>query len=414
MGGVGTNYQKRMVAGHSIDIPWRPSDLEQAAGRYARTGNEIAKTFYNNTVHSFLYAKERSLDTFKFNLLKNKQQFIAQMKSGDVTIRRLDEGAFDDSTGMAYTEYFAQLSGNTRLLEKSKLDNQITVLEGSQMIHRRQVATARMDLSAYEAKRNSAIAMLERIKKDKTLYEQNLTHQKDGTKNNPIKLANCRSADAAVLGTFLIDQYKNWNKDIQEELTEKIGNLMGFDLFIRRAFSTVARNDMGYEKIWENRFELKSDISGITYTSNNGIPNIDNPKHAARIFLNAIDKVYGLISHYEKQLEESAASIKVLTGIINQPFEHEEKLLQLKTQQVQLLSEINAEIAAEESRSADHNQSAVENATSATENMAEVVQEAAETYHLPAKPTPKEGKTIKLIPRQEQRKFSKFKSGGRS
>jgi len=412
-GGVGCNYQQRMVAGHHLDIPWRPSDLVQADGRYARTGNEIAKAFYNNTVYSFFYAKERSLDTYKFNLLKSKQLFIAQMKNSNLNIRRLDEGGYDDKTGMAYSEYVAQLSGNTTLLEKAKLDQAISVLESSRMIHMRQTANARLDLSTNEGKRNSAIAMLEKIEMDKAKYESQLTFQKDGTKNNPIRLEKFQSADAVEIGAYLIDQYKNWNNGIQEELTERIGSLFGFDLYIRRNFGTVPRADGGYNKIWENSFQLKSTDSGITYTYNQGIPNIDNPKLAARIFLNAIDKVYSLKSTYEKQLEESRENIRTLEFLIQQPFNQEDKLTKLKAELKKLEQEIITEINDKKMDNVDEN----EHIENEKEPICQDYREYSGAKHS-IKPATGDDQAIaveqeseKTISKQTAKSFPKIKSG---
>ena len=79
--GTGTNAQQRAVAIHHLDTPWRPSDLEQRNGRAVRKGNLIAKEFADNKVDVIIYAVERSLDSYKFNLLHNKQLFINQLKS---------------------------------------------------------------------------------------------------------------------------------------------------------------------------------------------------------------------------------------------------------------------------------------------------------------------------------------------
>jgi N12 class adenine-specific DNA methylase len=74
--GTGLNVQQRVIAMHHLDIPWKPSELEQRNGRGARQGNIIAKEYYGNRVQCFIYAVEQSLDTYKFNLLKNKQTFM--------------------------------------------------------------------------------------------------------------------------------------------------------------------------------------------------------------------------------------------------------------------------------------------------------------------------------------------------
>lgn len=79
--GTGVNAQKRAVAIHHLDTPWRPSDLNQRDGRAIRKGNEIAKLYADNKVDVLIYAVEKSLDSYKFNLLQNKQLFINQLKT---------------------------------------------------------------------------------------------------------------------------------------------------------------------------------------------------------------------------------------------------------------------------------------------------------------------------------------------
>ena len=76
--GTGVNAQKRCVAIHHLDTPWRPSDLQQRDGRGVRAGNEIAKHFAGNNVDVIIYAVEKSLDSYKFNLLHCKQTFISR------------------------------------------------------------------------------------------------------------------------------------------------------------------------------------------------------------------------------------------------------------------------------------------------------------------------------------------------
>lgn len=119
--GTGVNAQKRAITVHHLDTPWRPSDLEQRDGRTVRKGNEIAKLFAGNKVDVIIYAVEKSLDSYKFNLLHNKQLFISQLKNGTLGARTIDEGTADEKSGMNFSEYMAILSGNTDLLDKAKL-----------------------------------------------------------------------------------------------------------------------------------------------------------------------------------------------------------------------------------------------------------------------------------------------------
>ena len=127
--GTGVNAQERAVALHHLDTPWRPSDLEQREGRAIRKGNRIAKEFAGNKVDIITYATERSLDAYKYNILQNKQLFIGQLKSQQLGVRSIDEGAMDEKSGMNFAEYVAILSGNTDLLDKAKLDKKITQLQ---------------------------------------------------------------------------------------------------------------------------------------------------------------------------------------------------------------------------------------------------------------------------------------------
>ena len=120
--GTGVNAQKRAVALHHLDTPWRPSDLSQRDGRAVRKGNEIAKSFADNKVDVIIYAVEKSLDSYKFNLLHCKQTFISQLKSGSMGARTIDEGSMDEKSGMNFSEYMAILSGNTDLLDKARLE----------------------------------------------------------------------------------------------------------------------------------------------------------------------------------------------------------------------------------------------------------------------------------------------------
>lgn len=141
--GTGVNAQKRAVALHHLDTPWRPSDLEQRDGRAIRKGNIIAKEFAGNKVDIITYATEKSLDAYKFNLLQNKQMFIGQLKSQQLGVRSLDEGAMDEKSGMNFAEYVAILSGNTDLLDKARLDKQIGQLQKERALFYKDITNAK-------------------------------------------------------------------------------------------------------------------------------------------------------------------------------------------------------------------------------------------------------------------------------
>jgi N12 class adenine-specific DNA methylase len=152
--GTGVNVQERVIAMHHLDIPWRPSDLEQRTGRGGRQGNLMAKEFRDNTVRNYVYAVNRTLDAYQFNILSNKQKFISQIKNSSIDQRKIDEGAFDQEGGMNFGEYVALLSGNTDLLEKVKLEKKLYDLErGYQVfLKRKSEASFYIDLNTRDLK----------------------------------------------------------------------------------------------------------------------------------------------------------------------------------------------------------------------------------------------------------------------
>lgn len=123
--GTGVNVQNRAVAGHHLDISWRPSDIEQRNGRFERQGNEAAKLYCHNKVDAFYYATERTLDASMYNTVSQKAKFIAQLKTSvnaDVrTIKDIEEDI--DMGSMA-----AELSGDPVFKEKANLQKRITEL----------------------------------------------------------------------------------------------------------------------------------------------------------------------------------------------------------------------------------------------------------------------------------------------
>jgi len=342
--GTGLNVQKRVVAMHHMDVPWKPSELEQRNGRGARQGNTIAKEFYGNKVMNYIYAVEQSLDNYKFNLLKNKQLFISQMKNNELHIRSIDEGGMDEANGMNFSEYIAILSGDTSLLEKSKLEKKVAVLESLKTAHFRDVARSRNQLDYAIGDRDHTNRTLVLLKTDEASYHQLLTYEKDGSKANPITLKGLDTIEPEKVGKHILSLYQSW-KPVDGQERQQIGTLYGVDLYISHHKSMTGFDKKGeaqYER--SNTFYAESPDTGIRYTYNEGHPNRDNVKLAARYFLNAIDRVSSLKEQYEKKLQEADAAMPMLEKVIARPFEKEQELSTLKSELSILEKEITANI----------------------------------------------------------------------
>ena len=163
--GTGVNAQQRAVAVHHLEIPWRPADMEQRNGRAVRKGNTV-KLWGNNTVDVVIYGTEKTLDAYKFNLLKNKQMFINQINNGTIVVRRIDEDSMDEDSGMNFAEFVAILSGNTDLLNKAKLDNKIMQLEKELAIFKKERGRAERKIAQNGQDIEKAASFIRRVEDD--------------------------------------------------------------------------------------------------------------------------------------------------------------------------------------------------------------------------------------------------------
>jgi hypothetical protein len=329
--GTGLNVQERVIAMHHLDIPWKPSELEQRNGRGARQGNKLAKSHYSNKVRNFIYAVEQSLDNYKFNLLKNKQTFISQMKNCELNVRTIDEGSIDEKSGMNFSEYIAILSDDTSLLEKTKLEKKIAVTESLKTAHFREIARARYQLENLEKESLKTTELVKTLTADHTAYHQVLKLEKDGTKSNPIRLKEIISADAKIIGNYLIRQYQAWKPKAGEKPVKELGELYGYKLLIRCEKETGNIEGKLFSREY-NTLYAERPGSTIHYTASSGIPNTDNAKLAARYYLNALDKVDHLLEKYSKELAEQQEQLPQLRALLDRPFEKDAELMAMKAE----------------------------------------------------------------------------------
>lgn len=329
--GTGVNAQKRCVAIHHLDAPWRPSDLEQRDGRGIRKGNEIAKRYAGNKVDVIIYAVEKSLDAYKFGLLHNKQLFIRQLKNNSLGSRTIDEGSMDEKNGMNFSEYVAILSGNTELLEKARLEKKIASLESERQAFMRGKSSSRYkleDILTNVEKNNSFIS---RISGDMEAFNSRVQYQADGvTRLNPVQLEGLAGSNPKEIGLKLNEIADNART---HGAHEKIGSLYGFDLLVKS--ETTVKD--GFDLI-QNRFFIKG-ASDILYNYNHGIMASD-PKTASLNFLNALDTMPRLLDRYRAENERLQKDIPVLKEVVESSWRKEPELKTLKEELVRLDREI--------------------------------------------------------------------------
>jgi len=336
--GTGVNAQKKCVAIHHADTPWRPSDLSQRDGRGIRKGNEVAKLYADNKVDVIIYAVEKSLDSYKFNLLQNKQTFINQLKSNNLGSRTIDEGSMDESSGMNFSEYVAILSGNTDLLEKAKLEKRINALESEKKAFNKSKSSAIYKFEDSTRTIDGNSELIARMTKDMETLNNRIQIDKEGNKLNPIMLDGIDSkqgTDPKVIGDKLNQLYNNARTNGEYF---KIGELYGFKLLVKTESSL--KDGMSFK---DNRFFVEGE-GGVKYSYNNGHIALD-PVLASKNFLNALDRIPGLIEKYEKENEKLSKDLPVLKDVIGTIFKKEPELKDLKSQLDSLNRQINLSLA---------------------------------------------------------------------
>ena len=166
--GAGTNVQKRLVALHHLDAPWKPAEVEQREGRILRQGN------LNKEVAVYRYVTEGSFDAYMWQALETKARFIGQVMTGRVGVRRAEDVGGQE---LSYAEVKAIASGNPAVLTLAEADAEVQRLSVLRRQHADEQYAARRhvrDLPATIAGRERRLADLEA---DRETVES--THESD-------------------------------------------------------------------------------------------------------------------------------------------------------------------------------------------------------------------------------------------
>lgn len=332
--GTGVNAQKRCVAIHHLDTPWRPSDLAQRDGRGVRAGNEIAKLYADNKVDVIIYAVEKSLDSYKFNLLHCKQTFISQLKSGALGARTIDEGAMDEKSGMNFSEYMAILSGNTDLLDKAKLEKKIASLEGERKSFNRGKRDSELKLKSKSEELDGNRTILKGMTADYDKFMCQAKKDKDGNILNLITLNGLESNNLEVIGKQLQRMAKTERTDGEYK---EIGAIYGFP--IKVVSETSFESGLPFV---DNRFVVEGHYK---YQYNNGHLAKSDPIAAANNFVNALQKIQGYIEQYDSRCRTLEKEIPQLQEIASKVWKREDELKCLKTELAALDRKIQLELA---------------------------------------------------------------------
>lgn len=268
----------------------------------------------------YIYAVEKSLDSYKFNLLHNKQVFINQLKSRNLAARTIDEGAIDENGGGNFSEYVAILSGNNDLLEKAKLDKKLAVLESERQAYHRNKGNAKGKLNEKTSEIEKNNVFIERFSKDwEYLNKVAPANAETGLRPNSLKLDGVDSDNIEILGNRLaaINQKARTEDDYM-----KIGTLFDFRILVR-----TEKSYDGDTQVLHNKFMVEG-LDGIKYTYNNGYI-AKEPKLAVMNFINALKRIPAMIEKREKENAELSKDIPVLREIVAATWPKDAEIKQL-------------------------------------------------------------------------------------
>lgn len=218
--GSGTNVQERLIALHHFDAPWRPADVEQREGRILRQGNK------NEIISIYRYVTEGSFDAYMWQTLETKAKFIAQVMSGDMTIRRLEDL---DSAALTYAEVKAIASGNPLVIEKAQVDAELIKLTRLRSAHAEEQYRIRTNL---RRSNEDAEAFTGRL----TNLRQDIAARQDTSGDKfKIELEGQVLDNRGIAGELIVRSAEKIKNRFGDDL--RIGRFAGFDLFLRPTYN---------------------------------------------------------------------------------------------------------------------------------------------------------------------------------
>ena len=304
--GAGTNVQDRLIALHHLDVPWRPSDIEQQEGRILRQGN------MNDKVKIFRYVTEGTFDSYSWQLIENKQKFIGQIMTSKSPVRSCED---IDEAALTYAEVKALATGNPYIKEKMDLDIQVSKLKLLKANHTSQ--KYRLEDNIVKHYPVEIAAMKERLagyRADIQTYAQNKFPDKD---TFSIKIGNRVYTDKKEAGAALIDMC--WSAK-QPNMAVTIGEYQGFKMSV--SF------DSFFSKFTVN---LKGSISHEVEIGTDPLGNLQRLSNALEGMTGRMETVAQKLENVEHQLETAKVEV-------TKPFAQEAEL----AEKLERLTELNA------------------------------------------------------------------------
>ena len=304
--GAGTNVQDRLIALHHLDVPWRPSDIEQQEGRILRQGN------MNDKAKIFRYVTEGTFDSYSWQLIENKQKFIGQIMTSKSPVRSCED---IDEAALSYAEVKALATGNPYIKEKMDLDIQVSKLKLLKANHTSQRYRLEDNIAKHYPMQITALKeRLEGYRADIQTYAAHKPVDKDAFS---MKIGNRTYTEKKEAGAALIDMCRSAK---QPNMAVTIGEFQGFKMSV--SFDSF---------FLKFTISLKGSLSHEVEIGANPLGNLQR-------LSNALEGMTGKMADVEQKLSNVEHQLETAKVEVTKPFAQEQEL----AEKLERLAELNA------------------------------------------------------------------------
>ena len=304
--GAGTNVQDRLIALHHLDVPWRPSDIEQQEGRILRQGN------MNDKVKIFRYVTEGTFDSYSWQLIENKQKFIGQIMTSKSPVRSCED---IDEAALSYAEVKALATGNPYIKEKMDLDIQVSKLKLLKANHTSQRYRLEDNIAKHYPMQITALK--ERLEGYRTDIQTYAAHKPVDKDAFSMKIGNRTYTDKKEAGAALIDMCRSAK---QPNMAVTIGEYQGFKMSV--SF------DSFFSKF---TISLKGSLSHEVEIGADPLGNLQR-------LSNALEGMTGKMADVEQKLSNVEHQLETAKVEVTKPFAQEQEL----AEKLERLAELNS------------------------------------------------------------------------
>jgi len=303
--GAGTNVQKRLIALHHLDAPWRPRDIEQREGRILRQGND------NPEIQIHRYVTEGSFDAYMWQVLETKARFINQVMNGSVTVRQAEDL---EGGALTYAEIKAIASGNPAVMEKVKVDTEIRKLDQLRASHINQQHNIRWQVKSLPEQIERARKYHAAVSADIATRDASAEEEFAMTIGNHVYTGKGAREDA---GAALAAVVLSWRDDLTVKAR---GSFRGFEILSRGSDQKDREPDI----FIRGREAYKANI------------NLENPLGTISSIEHTIRGLDRLAENERQEIERQEKALADYRAQLDRPFEHEARLRGLLARQAQL------------------------------------------------------------------------------